>query len=210
VVNNEGRGCTLTVTRAGTGKREVIRQGRGACVPDLWIGDSFIVQEDIYGSRGRVVSLDPPSRNLQVLADFRTFVVSPNRRWIAGEARTSQLWGARMIAVLSLATHTCRVVAEAQSPNQNVSVDKSPWSFRPPTPTSPYRDPVSWRTAVQDGRKIRVVSGPGTGFTRNSRSVIVAKWKNSSPTPHFNHKHLVKFNIASLHTPCPAGLVPRG
>lgn len=210
VVDNEGRGCTMTMTRVGTGRHERIRQARGSCAPDLWIGHSFVVQRDVYGSHGRVVSLDPPSRSPKLLARFSTFVVSPNKRWIAGQAGSGEPFGARVVAVMSLASHTCRVVAEAKSPDQNVSVDKSPWSIRTEPPTSgPYKDPVFWRTVVQGGKKIRVVSGPGTGFTRNSRSLIVAKWqKSQTPPPYAIHKRLVKYNLSSLHTPCPTSLAP--
>jgi hypothetical protein len=179
-------------------------------VPDLWIGHSFVVQEGIYGPGGRVISLTPPNRRVKVLARSWSFVVSPDKRWIAVQAGSGEPYGARLVAVISLATHTCRVVAEAKSPDQNVSVDKSPWSIRPelPTPT-PYQDPVVWRTIVRDGEKIRVVSGPGTGFTRNSRSLIIAKWQKSpTPPPYAIHKRLVKFNLSTLHTPCPAGLAP--
>jgi hypothetical protein len=114
---------------------------------------------------------------------------------------------------MSLATHRCLVVTKANKPNQYVSVDKSPWSIRPlpnsPSPT--FSDPVVWRKVVQGGKKISVVTGPGTGFTRNSRSLIVAKWQKSpTPPPYAIHKRLVKFNLSSLHTPCPASLVPRG
>jgi hypothetical protein len=211
VVDNEGTGCTLTVSRVGTGRHERIHQPRGSCVPDLWIGHTFVVQEDIYGSHGRLVSFDPPRRTPKLLARFSSFVVSPNKRWIAGQAGSGEPFGARVVAVLSLASHTCRIVAEATSPDQNVSVDKSPWSIRTEPPTSPYQDPVFWRTVVQGGRKVRVVSGPGTGFTRNSRSLIVAEWQKSpTPPPYAIDKQLVKFNLSSLHTPCPAGLAPRG
>ncbi len=201
----------MTLTRVGTGRHERISQaGSGGCAPDLWIGHSFLVQEGIYGSNGRVVSLDPPTRSVKVLARFSSFVVSPNNRWIAGQAGSGEPFGARVVAVMSLASHTCRVVAEAQSPDQNVSVDKSPWSIRPSLPTSPYTDPVAWRKVVQGGQKISVVSGPGTGFTRNSRSVIVAKWqKSGTPPPYAIHKRLVRFNLSTLHTHCPAGLAPR-
>jgi hypothetical protein len=204
VVDNEGRGCTLTVARLGTGRHDRIGQpGRGGCAPDLWIGDRFVIQEGIYGSHGRVVSLAPPSRRVKVLARFSSFIVSPDRRWIAGQAGSGEPFGARVVAVISLAGHTCRVVAEAKSPDQNVSVDKSPWSMRPALASGPYTDPVFWRTVVQGGRKVRIVSGPGTGFTRNSRSLIVAEWQNSpSPPPYAIHKRLVKFNLSSLHTPC--------
>ncbi len=210
VVNNESRGCTMTVTRVGTGRHERIGQRRsGGCAPDLWIGHSFIVQEGVYESNGRVVSLPPPSRRVKVLAHFSSFVVSPNKRWIAGQAGSGEPFGARLVAVISLATHTCRVVAEAKSPDQNVSVDKSPWSIRPSDPTTPFQDPVVWRTIVRNGKKIRVVTGPGTGFTRNSRSLIVAKWQKSpTPPPYAIHKRLVRFDLSTLHTHCPAGLAP--
>lgn len=211
VVKNEGRGCTMTVIRIGTGVHERIRQpGSGGCVPDLWIGHRFIVQEGIYEPTGRVVSVDPPSRHVKILARFNSFVVSPNKSWIAGQAGSGEPYGARLVAVISLATHTCRVLTTAKSPDQNVSVDKSPWSIRPelPTPT-PYQDPVVWRTIVRDGEKIRVVTGPGTGFTRNSHSLIVAKWQRSpTPPPLAIHKRLLKYNLSSLRTPCPANLVP--
>jgi hypothetical protein len=209
VVENEGRGCTLTVTRVGTGRHERIRQS-GSCVPDLWIGHSFVVQEDIYGRNGRVVTVDPPSRTPTLLARFNSFVVSPNKRWIAGQAGSGEPFGARVVAVMSLASHTCRVVTEANSPDQNVSVDKSPWSIRPELPTSPFRDPVFWRTVVRGGKKIRLVSGPGTGFTRDSRGLIVATWQKSpTPPPYAIHKRLVRFNLSSLHTACPASLAPQ-
>jgi hypothetical protein len=202
----------MTVTRVGTGRHERISQPHGgSCAPDLWIGNRFVVQKDIYGSHGRVVSLSPPSRTPKLLARFWSFVVSPNKRWIAGETGSGEPYGARMVAVVSLATHTCRVVDEANSPDQNVSVDKSPWSIRTFPPTSgPYKDPVFWRTVVRGGKKIRVVSGPGTGFTRNSRSLIVAEWqKSQTPPPYAINKRLVKFDISSLHTPCPAGVAAR-
>jgi hypothetical protein len=211
VVENHGRGCTLTVTSLRTGRHErIARTGPGSCAPDLWIGPNFIIQRDVYGSTGRVVGLDPPSRKLTLLARFGTFVSSPNERWIVGQERSSNPFGAHMVAVISLATHSCRVVATTKGPDRYLSVDKSPWSMRPTTPGTPFNDPVSWRTVFRDGKKIRVVSGPGTGFTRNSRSVIVAKWESSSTAPYAIHKRLVKFNLSALHTPCPTGVAPRG
>ena len=210
VVENEGRGCKLTVTSLRTGRHErITRTGLGSCAPDLWIGHDFIIQRDIYGSGGRVASLDPPSRTLTLLARFGTFVASPNERWIVGQERSRVPFGAHMVAVISLATHTCRIVATTKGPDRYLSVDKSPWSMRQGPPGTPFNDPVSWRTVVRDGKKIRVVSGPGTGFTRNSRSVIVAKWESSKTAPYAIRKRLVKFNLSSLHTPCPAGVAPR-
>jgi hypothetical protein len=214
VVNNEGRGCTLTVTGIGTDRHKRFGQpGSGGCAPDLWIDHSFVIQEGIYGPRGRVVSLSPPSRHVQVLAHFGTFVVSPNERWIAGETTGhTNPYGAREVVVMSLATQRCLVVTKVNDPNRFVSVDKSPWSLRPLTnPPSPtFNDPVVWRKVVEGGKKISVVTGPGTGFTRNSRSVIVAEWQWSTSQPRAPiHKRLRRFDLSSLHTPCPAGLVPR-
>lgn len=209
VVANHGTACTLTVTSSATGRPYRIDQP-GSCVPDLWVGDRFVVQVGIYGRKAHVVSIDPASRSVTLLARFKTFVVSPNRRWIAGEARAQTAFGSSLVAVVSLQTRACRVVARTTSPNRSVSVDKSPWSLRPRTPTTPFRDPVVWRTVVEHGRKIRVVSGPGTGFTRNSRSVIVAKWENTKAAPYFVHKRLIELDLSSLRRPCPTGLAPRG
>src|SRR5690348_15742038 len=78
------------------------------------------------GSTGRVVGLDPPSRKLTLLTRFGTFVSSPNERWIVGQERSSNPFGAHMVAVISLATHTCRVVATTKGPDRYLSVDKSP------------------------------------------------------------------------------------
>lgn len=206
IVTNEGTGCTLSVTHVGTGRHVRIAQP-GSCAPDLWIGHRFIVQVDIGGPKAHVVSLEPPN-HVTVLARFKTFVISPDEQWIAGEARARSVFGTRLVAVMSLATGTCRVAARATTPNQQVSVDKSPWSMRPALPTTPYKQIVIWRTVRQGGRKIRVVSGPGTGFTRNSRSVIVAKWQQTKTPPYAVRKRLVKLGLSSLHTPCPAGLVP--
>jgi len=62
IVNNQGDGCTLTVTRTGTGQHYEVRQPRsGGCAPDLWVRDNFVVQEGFDSPGGRVVSLDPPS-----------------------------------------------------------------------------------------------------------------------------------------------------
>lgn len=209
VVRNHGKGCTLTVTRASSGRGERIAEP-GSCAPDLWVGDRFLVQVGYSSPGGHVVSVDPASRHVHVLARFEDFIVSPNKRWIAGGARYAATGEPRLVAAISLTSGTCRVVARATSPGQSVSVWKSPWSFRPPIGTQQYQQVVFWRTVRLGGHKIRVVSGPGTGFTRNSGSVIVAKWQDTKTPPYAIHKRLVKLDLASLHTPCPAGLVPRG
>jgi hypothetical protein len=179
------------------------------CVNGLWIGPRFVVLEGYDEHQGRVVSVEPPSRRVTTLGHFNDYVVSPDRHWFAGEVGSPRT---RLVAVVSLASGTCRVVAQPTSPNQEVSVDKSPWSIRPFPPTSPptsaYKQLVIWRTVRRGGRKIRVVSGPGTGFTRNSRSLIIARWQQTKTPPYAIHKRLAKLELSSLHTPCPAGLVP--
>lgn len=209
VVLNHGTGCMLAITRTSTGRVDRLNES-GSCVPDLWAADRFLVLVGYSSLHGRVVSIDPASRHQQVLARLEDFIVSPDKRWIAGEPRYSTTSGPRSVAAISLATGSCRLVARTSSPGQSVSVWKSPWSFRPPLPTTQYKQVVFWRTVRQGGHKIRVVSGPGTGFTRNSRSVIVAKWQRSKTPPYAIHKRLVKLDLASLRAPCPAGLVPPG
>ena len=203
--------CTLRVTDLATGRVEEIRDGT-QCNQGIWIGHTYLVQVNALGHNGRVVSLDPPSRHITVLAHFDTYVVSPNGRWIAGEsASPSQVGepGPALIAVLSPANHTCRVVTQPHPPTGEIAVDRSPWEFPPfPPPPKGFKDPVVWRTVVQGGRKIMVVAGPGTGFTRNNRSVIVAEWQNATHPPRATQKRLVKFNLSSLHTPCPTSVAP--
>jgi hypothetical protein len=92
---------------------------------------------------------------------------------------------------------------------QDVAVDRSPWEFRPLLTTKPFKDPVVWRKVVEGGTRIQIVSGPGTGFTRDSRSIIVAKWHTRThPLKKFGaiHKRLLEFDLSSLHTPCPASV----
>lgn len=213
VVGGSGNDCTLTVTRIDTGRHERIAQPDSwGCANLLWVGHRFVVQEGYDQPKHRVISIEPPSRHVTVLARFQNFVVSPNERWIAGEAAVSRDGTPQLVAVRSLTSNTCRVVTQATGAHQGVSVYQSPWSRRPLLPTAkPFQNPVVWRTVRKDGRKIRVVTGPGTGFTRNSRSVIVAKWEpGKRPSYIPTHKRLLKFDISSLHTACPAGLAPRG
>jgi len=211
VVGGSGKGCTLTVTRIGTGRHwRIVQPDSWGCVNLLWVGHRFVVQEGYDQPKHRVISIDPPSRHVTVLARFRNFVVSPNERWIAGEAAVRRDGTPQLVAVRSLTGNTCRVVTQATSPHQGVSVYQSPWSRQPVIPTGkPFQNPVVWRTIRRDGRKIRVATGPGTGFTRDSRSVIVAKWENGKrPSYTPTHKRLLKFDLSSLRTPCPLGLAP--
>jgi hypothetical protein len=203
-------GCTLNVTHLTTGQREQIHLRVPGCDHGLWPGHTYVVQDPLFG---RLLSVDLPSRQVKVLARFGGDVVSPNGRWIAGEAELHH--GTRwLIAVLSLPSQTCRVVAEGRSGphvfGQDVAVDRSPWEFVPYPPRG-FKDPVVWRTVVQGGKKISVVSGPGTGFTRNSRNIIVAKWQptHSLGSADAIHKRLVEFNLSSLGTPCPATVTSR-
>lgn len=202
-------GCTLNVTHLATGQRTRIHLRVADCDRGVWLGNTYLVQDS-----SRLLSVDLPSRHVKLLARFVTYVVSPDERWIAGEAEPPHpaAFGGetpRMIAVLSLANHSCRVAAQAKTPDQGIAVDTSPWQFIP-FPPARFKDPVVWRTVVQGGQRIRVVSGPGTGFTRDSGSLILAKWQDVMK-PHFRatQKRLVKLNLSSLHTPCPASVAPR-
>ncbi|HEY7422210.1 MAG TPA: hypothetical protein VH541_09375 [Gaiellaceae bacterium] len=212
--------CVLIVTQLATGRRDEIPT-RGGCTHGFWIGHSYLFENGgFHGPAGRVASLDPPSRHLKTLVYFEHIVVSPNERWIAGEAQLRPYAcgpsppchsGPWLVATLSLTNYSCRVVIQGENKthDQDVAVDRSPWEFVP-FPLSPsFKDPVAWRKVVRGGEKLRVVSGPGTGFTRNSRSLIVAKWQDATHPPRLFDKRLVKFNLASLHTPCPAIVAAR-
>lgn len=203
-------GCTLNAINLAAGSREQIHLNASDCDHGIWLGHRYLFQDPVLGSPGRLMSIDLPSRRVQVLAQFEDDVVSPDGRWIAGEAQLPhrKLWS--MVVVLSLANHTCQVVARTNSPSRNVSVDTSPWEFVP-FPSKGFKDPVAWRDVVQGGTKTQVASGPGTGFTQDGRSIIVAEWQNP-PRGHWGlmavHKRLVQVDLASLHTPCPASVVP--
>ena len=127
-------GCTLIVTQLTTGRREQIHLRAQPCDRGLWLGDTYVVQDESLGGPDRLLSVELPSRQVKVLARFGSDVVSPNGRWIAGEAELHH--GARwLIAVLSLPSQTCRVAAEGRSGphvfGQDVAVDRSPWEFVP-------------------------------------------------------------------------------
>ena len=206
-------GCTLNVTDLATAGREQIHVREPGCDHGVWLGHTYVFQDPLLGSPSRLLSIDPPSRHVKVLAHFSSDVVSPDGRWIAGEAELHQ-GGPWLVAVVSAEDHTCRVVTQRNSlpPGrigdnpQSVAVDRSPWEYAPIFPPKGYKDPVVWHNVVQGGARIRVVSGPGTGFTRDSRSIILATWQyRTHPLKKIGpiHKRLVKFDLASLHTPCP-------
>jgi hypothetical protein len=201
------------VTHLATGQKEQIHLRLPGCDRGLWIGRRYVVQDPALGAPSRLMRVDLRNRHVQVLAHFGSDVVSPDERWIAGDVQLPHNGPWPMVAVVSLASHTCRIVAQATAPDQ-VSVDRSPWErgFAPFGSTGPKK-PIVWRTVVQGGKRLRVVTGPGTGFTRNSRSIIVAEWQTPSRA-HWSqmaiHKRLVKFNLSALHTPCPTGVAPRG
>lgn len=157
---------------------------------------------------------------MKLLARFGSDVVSPDGRWIAGEAELPH-GGPWLVAVFSPVTHTCRIVKEQEglpaglnkAPPQGVAVSRSPWEYAPVFPPKGYKDPVVWNDEVQGGTPIQVVSGPGTGFTRDSRSIIVATWQfRTQPVKQIGpiHKRLLKFDLSSLHTPCPASIAAHG
>jgi hypothetical protein len=217
-------GCTLMVDNLAGGGREQIHVREPACDHGVWLGHTYVFEDPLFAPGARLLSLDLPSRKVRVLAHLGSDVVSPDGHWIAGEAELPPVrcgaalpchYGPWLVAVVSPETGICRVVTQQQSlapgfggPAQSVGVGRNPWEFARLFPSG-YKDPVVWNDAVQGGTNIQVVSGPGTGFTRDSRSIIVATWQyrmrpvlKAGPT----HMRLLKFDLSSLHTPCPAGV----
>lgn len=203
--------CALNVARIHTPQRAEVRLP-GACSPLLWVGNRFLVAEGSAAGATRVSSLDPVSRKVKLLARFNGAIVSPDLRWMAGEVDSvkpyDSIGAAGVIAVRSLTSGACRVVARKTSRNEVISLWKSPWSFAA-APYARYSKDPNWRTVRRDGRKIRVASGPGTGFTRDGRSLIIAKWRPVRKPPYVKHKRLVKYDLSSLRTPCSARLAGR-
>jgi hypothetical protein len=213
-------GCTLNVTNLTTGQHEGLHIKAPGCDHGIWLGHSYFFQDPVLGSPSRLLSVDLPNRHVNVLAHFSSDVVSPDGRWIAGEAELPH-GGPWLVAVVSTASHTCRVVMERKglppgaigAPPQSVAVGRSPWEFALPLSAKRHKNPVVWHDALQGGTKLQVVSGPGTGFTQDSRSIIVATWQfRTHPVRKIGpiHKRLVKVDLSSLHTPCPASVAPRG
>ncbi|MGH3054006.1 MAG: hypothetical protein ACRDL7_03395, partial [Gaiellaceae bacterium] len=203
-------GCTLIVTNLATGRRQEIHLSAPGCEYSLFIGQTYFFQDPYRGTPGtpggRLLGVEPPSRQVKALAYFDTYVVSADERWIAGEVDGAE--GPKLIAVFSPTSHACRVVAQATSPNQVLSVVRSGWELQPARPPGvfTFKDPVAWHNVVQGGQKFQVVTGPGPGFTQDSRSVIVAEWQYRTKEGNLSgviHRRLVKFGLSSLHTPCP-------
>jgi hypothetical protein len=209
---NHKVGCTLIVTNLTTGRRKDVHLSRvPACENALFIGQTYFAEDpNRTPGLGRMVGVEPPSSQVKTLANFTTYIVSPDESWIAGEAGALDAGGSRLIAVYSPTSHACRVVARATSPNQYVSVETSGWEFGPTRPPGlfTFKDPVAWHNVVQGDRTIQVATGPGPGFTQDSRSLIVAEWQyrtkeGSQSGSGVIHRRLVKFDLSSLHTPCP-------
>ena len=184
-----------------------------ACDHGLWLGHTYVFQDPVLGSAGRLLSIELPSRHVKVLAHFSSDVASPDGRWIAGETESPPYRcgsappchsGRWQIVALSPASHTCRLVIQGTGLTQDIAVDRSPWERQSGLVLS--KDPVVWHNVAQGGTKIQVVTGPGTGFTRDSGSIIVATWQfRTHPIEKMGltHKRLLKFNLSSLHTPAP-------
>jgi hypothetical protein len=216
-VRNQGFGCTLSVFRLRTGHRAwAYHSHDGGCDPPIWLEPHLLVFRHNANRPpdADVISLDPATRKVALLARFTSYVVSPDERWVAGEAGLRSNGTPRLIAVLSLESHACRVVTRAHGPNQDIRVDQSPW----PVGANPaltetnivrrlnYPSSVSWRTVLIGHVKVRVASGPGAGFTRDSSGVIVSESRLTSEGE--TGKRLLRFGLSSLHAPCPADLVP--
>lgn len=167
----------------------------------VWLNPHLLLfeQGNPYHGNG-VMSVDHPSGKEKLVARFLSFVVSPNERWLAGELRPK---GALpLVAVISLRDHSCRVVARASGPNENLVV--AGIQFLGGANFPPGGSGIQWR---RSGR-VSVAVGPGVGFTRDSRGLIVAvdRWSNQTGA---YHRRLVQYPLSSLRTRCPTVVTAR-
>jgi hypothetical protein len=141
------------------------------------------------------------------VANFLAFAVSANDRWIAGEMRPK---GAPpLVAAVSRVSHECRVVAQAHGSNGDVVVAPGGAAGMLSAPGfSPFKQGVDWRREPNRHGRLSVAVGPGVGFTRDSKKLIVAvnRWSNKTGA---YHRKLVQFPLSGHHAPCPAVVTAR-
>ena len=133
--------------------------------------------------------------------------MSANERWLTGELRPK---GAPpLVVAVSLPSHECRVVTEAHGSNESVlaAPGGGAGGLGPPT-ASPFRQSVGWIREPNRHGKLSVASGPGVGFTRDSKSLIVAVDHWSDKTGAY-HRRLVQIPLSAARKPCPAVVTAR-
>ena len=201
--NNNGVDCHVLLRHAGTKTAEPVYSSPRGCGWPAWVKPhQLLFGAGELGRPYRVLSFDPVTRRARLIANLLGFIVSPNERWIAGELRPK---GAPpLVAAVSLRNHECRVVTEARGSNENLLVASGggAGNLGPPT-ASPFRQGVDWTRGRNRHGRLSVASGPGVGFTRDSKSLIVAVSHWSDKTGAYYRK-LVQIPVATSHRPCPA------
>lgn len=125
---------TLWLTGRRTGVRfRAYHSTDSCCTYITWAKPHTLLFDDDY----RLMTLDPATRKLTLLAGFSDFVVSRDGRWVAGFALHPPE-DAETVGVLSLADRTCLVVPHTSHQtdetagftrdNQGVIVERSSFS----------------------------------------------------------------------------------
>jgi hypothetical protein len=140
-----GRACALYLTRVSTGQRtRMYGSNQDGCSYLTWAeGDLLLFQ-----SNADLHALNPATRLVTQPAAFNEFVVSPNRRWAAGDAvggpESPQVTVYALTAnnskcvVVPLASHRTDRVVGFTNDSKSLIVSTAPWngmSAPPPGPT---------------------------------------------------------------------------
>jgi hypothetical protein len=206
--NNNGVDCHVLVRHAGTRTAKPVYHSPRGCSWPAWVKPhQLLFGAGELGRPYRVLSFDPATRRVTLIANLLGFIVAPNGRWIAGELRPK---GAPpLVAAISLRSHECRVVTRARGSNENllVAAGGGAGNLGPPT-ASPFRQGVTWIRGRDRHGRLSVANGPAVGFTRDSKGVIVAvnRWSNKTGA---YYRKLVRFPLLDAHKPCPAVVTAR-
>jgi hypothetical protein len=192
LIKGDGTYCTVFLGRRGQPRHAVYHAADGGCGAATWLrSDELLFDAGGYQGPEREMSLVAASGAVERVANFASSVVSANERWLAGELRPEGQ--PPLVAAISLPQHRCRVVAQATGPDESLIV----------APGGSLGllggDGIGWRPV---GR-VRVASGPGVGFTRDSKALIVADDTWSSDGSNYFRK-LVRYPLSAATTPCPA------
>jgi hypothetical protein len=205
LMSTNGLNCHVSLRHAGTQTfKRAYDSTRGFCDRAVWVEPHLL----LFGQGAhRVLSLDAATGKVRPIANFLGFAVSPNEHWIAGEMRPK---GAPpLVAAVSLADHQCRVVTQAHGKSENVVVAPGGATGGLSAPsTSPFRQGVAWRRAPSRHGRLSVAVGPGVGFTRDSKGLIVAVNRWSDRTSAY-HRKLVQIPLSPARRPCPAAVTAR-
>jgi hypothetical protein len=204
-MSSSGSNCKVFLRHAGTrSARRVFASSHGSCGTAVWASPQLLLFE--YGPH-RVLGLDAATGKVRPVANLLGFVVSANEHWLAGELRPK---GAPpLVAAISLRNRNCHVAIRAHGPNENFLVASGGGAGRLAPPTiSPFAQDVTWIRGRNRHGRISVASGPGVGFTRDSKSLIVAvnRWSDSTGA---YHRKLVQIPLSASQGSCPAVVTAR-